>query len=156
MIIVGVDPGFSGAIAHYCTRTKDLDVIDMPVILNSKGKNEIDIHSLLHLLEPEAKDRMAVVEQVASRPNQSSVATFRFGMGYGALIACVAANKTPMHLVTPQKWKKHFGLTSDKDTSRQLAMQRFPDYAEKFVRKKDDGRAEAALIALYGAEVLNK
>ena len=128
----------------------------MPVILNSKGKNEIDIHSLLHLLEPEAKDRMAVIEQVASRPNQSSVATFRFGMGYGALIACVAANKTPMHLVTPQKWKKHFGLTSDKDTSRQLAMQRFPDYADKFVRKKDDGRAEAALIALYGAEVLNK
>jgi crossover junction endodeoxyribonuclease RuvC len=47
-------------------------------------------------------------------------------------------------------------LSSDKDTSRQLAMQRFPDYAEKFVRKKDDGRAEAALIALYGAEVLNK
>ena len=156
MIIVGVDPGFSGAIAHYCTKTKDLDVVDMPTILNSKGKVEIDVHSLLHLLEPEAKDRMAVIEQVASRPNQSSVATFRFGMGYGALIACVAANKTPMHLVTPQKWKKHFGLTSDKDTSRQLAMQRFPDYADKFVRKKDDGRAEAALIALYGAEVLNK
>ena len=98
MIIVGVDPGFSGAIAHYCTRTKDLDVVDMPTILNNRGKIEIDIHSLLHLLEPEAKDRMAVIEQVASRPGQSSVATFRFGMGYGALIACVAANKTPMHL----------------------------------------------------------
>ena len=156
MIVVGVDCGFSGAIAHYCTRTKDLDVVDMPVILNSKGKNEIDIHSLLHLLEPEAKDRMAVIEQVASRPNQSSVATFRFGMGYGALIACVAANKTPMHLVTPQKWKKHFGLTSDKDTSRQLAMQRWPEHYELFKLKKHDGRAEAALIALYGAEVLNK
>jgi len=156
MIVVGVDCGFSGAIAHYCTRTKDLDVVDMPVILNSKGKTEIDIHSLLHLLEPEAKDRMAVVEQVASRPNQSSVATFRFGMGYGALIACVAANKTPMHLVTPQKWKKHFGLTSDKDTSRQLAIQRWPEHYELFKLKKHDGRAEAALIALYGAEVLNK
>ena len=94
MIVVGVDCGFSGAIAHYCTRTKDLDVIDMPVILNSKGKNEIDIHSLLHLLEPEAKDRMAVVEQVASRPNQSSVATFRFGMGYGASVLYT-------HLTTP-------------------------------------------------------
>lgn len=156
MIIVGVDCGFSGAIAHYCTRTKDLDVVDMPVILNSKGKTEIDIHSLLHLLEPEAKDRMAVVEQVASRPNQSSVATFRFGMGYGALIACVAANKTPMHLVTPQKWKKHFGLTSDKDNSRQLAIQRWPEHYELFKLKKHDGRAEASLIALYGAEVLNK
>ena len=156
MIVVGVDCGFSGAIAHYCTRTKDLDVVDMPVILNSKGKNEIDIHSLLHLLEPEAKDRMAVIEQVASRPGQSSVATFRFGMGYGALIACVAANKTPMYFVTPSKWKKYFGLSSDKDTSRQLAIQRWPDHYEKFKLKKHDGRAEAALICLYGAEVLNK
>ena len=156
MIVVGVDCGFSGAIAHYCTRTKDLNVVDMPVILNSKGKNEIDIHSLLHLLEPEAKDRMAVIEQVASRPGQSSVATFRFGMGYGALIACVAANKTPMYFVTPSKWKKYFGLSSDKDTSRQLAIQRWPDHYEKFKLKKHDGRAEAALICLYGAEVLNK
>ena len=156
MIIVGVDPGFSGAIAHYCTKTKDLDVVDMPTILNSKGKVEIDVHSLLHLLEPEAKDRMAVIEQVASRPGQSSVATFRFGMGYGALIACVAANKTPMYFVTPNKWKKYFGLSSDKDTSRQLAIQRWPDHYEKFKLKKHDGRAEAALICLYGAEVLNK
>ena len=156
MIIVGVDPGFSGAIAHYCTRTKDLDVQDMPTILNNRGKIEIDIHSLLHMLEPESKDRMAVLEQVASRPGQSSVATFRFGMGYGALIACVAANKTPMHLVTPSKWKKHFNLSSDKDTSRQLAIQRFPDHYERFSLKKHDGRAEASLIALYGAEVLNK
>ena len=128
----------------------------MPTILNSKGKVEIDIHSLLHLLEPEAKDRMAVIEQVASRPGQSSVATFRFGMGYGALIACVAANKTPMYFVTPSKWKKYFGLSSDKDTSRQLAIQRWPDHYEKFKLKKHDGRAEAALICLYGAEVLNK
>ena len=156
MIIVGVDPGFSGAIAHYCTKTKDLDVVDMPTILNSKGKVEIDVHSLLHLLEPEAKDRMAVIEQVASRPGQSSVATFRFGMGYSALIACVAANKTPMYFVTPSKWKKYFGLSSDKDTSRQLAIQRWPDHYEKFKLKKHDGRAEAALICLYGAEVLNK
>ena len=156
MIIVGVDPGFSGAIAHYCTKTKDLDVVDMPTILNSKGKVEIDVYSLLHLLEPEAKDRMAVIEQVASRPGQSSVATFRFGMGYGALIACVAANKTPMYFVTPSKWKKYFGLSSDKDTSRQLAIQRWPDHYEKFKLKKHDGRAEAALICLYGAEVLNK
>ena len=156
MIIVGVDPGFSGAIAHYCTKTKDLDVVDMPTILKSKGKVEIDVHSLLHLLEPEAKDRMAVIEQVASRPGQSSVATFRFGMGYGALIACVAANKTPMYFVTPSKWKKYFGLSSDKDTSRQLAIQRWPDHYEKFKLKKHDGRAEAALICLYGAEVLNK
>ena len=77
-------------------------------------------------------------------------------MGYGALIACVAANKTPMHLVTPNKWKKHFNLSSDKDTSRQLAIQRFPDHYELFKLKKHDGRAEASLICLWAAEVLIK
>jgi crossover junction endodeoxyribonuclease RuvC len=57
-------------------------------------------------------------------------------------------------LVKPQKWKKHFSLDKDKDKSRALANRRFPDNHQDFARKKDDGRAEAALIALYGAEVL--
>jgi len=56
--------------------------------------------------------------------------------------------------VTPSKWKAHFGLTRDKGVSRGMAMQRFPEYAEKFKRVKDDGRAEAALIALYGQETM--
>ena len=33
-------------------------------------------------------------------------------------------------------------------------MQRFPEQAQQFSRAKDDGRAEAALIALYAAEKL--
>ena len=156
MIVIGVDCGFSGAIAHYCTRTKDLDVVDMPTVLNSKNKTEVDIYTLLHIFEPEAKVRMAVIEQVASRQNQSSVDTCRFGMGDGSVLACVAANKTPMHMVTPQKWKKHFGLRADKDTSRQLAMKRWPEDYELFKLKKHDGIAEAAHIALYDADVLNK
>ena len=45
MIVIGVDCGFSGAIAHYCTRTKDLDVVDMPTVLNSKNKTEVDIYT---------------------------------------------------------------------------------------------------------------
>jgi len=61
MIVIGVDCGFSGAIAHYCTRTKDLDVVDMPTVLNSKNKTEVDIYTLLHIFEPEAKLRMAVI-----------------------------------------------------------------------------------------------
>ena len=77
---------------------------------------------------------------------------FRFGEGYGMLQACIAANKHPTHFVTPAKWKGHFGLNRDKGVSRSKAMERFPEYAQLFSRVKDDGRAEAALIALYGAE----
>jgi crossover junction endodeoxyribonuclease RuvC len=60
-----------------------------------------------------------------------------------------------LHYVTPAKWKKHFGLNRDKGVSRSKATERFPEYANLFSRVKDDGRAEAALIALYGAEQLS-
>jgi len=89
---------------------------------------------------------------VAARPGQSAPATFRFGQGYGAIEMALAAHKIPVQYVTPSQWKKHFGLSKDKGASRGLATQRFPSHASDFQRVKDDGRAEAALIALYGKE----
>jgi crossover junction endodeoxyribonuclease RuvC len=56
--------------------------------------------------------------------------------------------------VSPAVWKKHFKLPADKEASRALALPLFPATAEHFARKKDHGRAEAALIARYGSEVL--
>jgi crossover junction endodeoxyribonuclease RuvC len=58
----------------------------------------------------------------------------------------------PYTLVTPQKWQKHFGKSKDKDQSRLLATRLYPQLADKFKQKKDDGRAEALLIAKYGSE----
>jgi len=57
-----------------------------------------------------------------------------------------------VYYVTPAVWKKHFKLSKNKGVSRSLACQRFPEAADQFTRVKDDGRAEAGLIALYGAE----
>ena len=41
-------------------------------------------------------------------------------------------------------------LSTDKNASRSLASQHFPDASDQWNLKKFDGRAEAALIALYG------
>ena len=68
-------------------------------------------------------------------------------------MACVG-HGYEMHYATPASWKKHFKLSKDKGVSRATASQRFPQNAELFKRVKDDGRAEAALIALYGYEKL--
>lgn len=78
---------------------------------------------------------------------------FNFGRSYGDVRGVVGALDVPLHLVSPSKWKKHFGLTSNKDESRRKAIWTFPAVAERFVLKKHDGRAEAALIALYYSEV---
>jgi crossover junction endodeoxyribonuclease RuvC len=87
-------------------------------------------------------------------PGQGVTSMFNFGRSYGDVRGVIGAMEVPLHFVTPQKWKKHFGLSSDKEQSRLRAIRMFPAVADSFKRKKDDGRAEAALIALYGSEVL--
>jgi crossover junction endodeoxyribonuclease RuvC len=41
-------------------------------------------------------------------------------------------------------------LPKDKDSARRMAQQWFPDLSSQLKRKKDEHRAEALLIALYG------
>lgn len=151
-----MDPGYSGSIA-LLTTTGELTVHDMPVVPGSKGKNELNLHQLATLLAPRDTDPVvAIIEKVSAMPNQGVSSTFRFGEGYGALQAMLVGHGYPLHYVTPSNWKKHFGLTSDKGTSRGLASKRFPQSAHLFARVKDDGRAEAALIALYGMETIRQ
>ena len=155
MLIYGCDPGFTGAIALYWTDSGKLEVHDMPVMKNPKGKTIINLHSLLDVLKNEADEKcMCLLELVQSRPGQNSSAVFRFGQGFGQLQMAVAANKLPVQYVTPAKWKKYFGLSKDKNASRAMAMDRFPREAELFKLAKFDGRAEAALLCLYAAETM--
>jgi hypothetical protein len=155
MLIYGCDPGFTGAIALYWTDTGKLEVHDMPVMQNPKGKVIIDLHSLLDVLKNEADEKcMCLLELVQSRPGQNSSAVFRFGQNFGQLQMAVAANKLPVQYVTPAKWKKYFGLSKDKNASRAMAMDRFPKQAELFKLAKFDGRAEATLLCLYAAETM--
>ena len=154
MLIYGIDPGFTGAIALYWPDTGKLEVHDMSVMKNPKGKTIINPHGVLDILANEGGKSLAVIEQVAAMRGQGVSSMFRFGEGYGHLQMACAACKLPLKYVTPASWKKHFNLSRDKGVSRGVAMQRFPDQAQQFSRVKDDGRAEAALIALYGAEKL--
>ena len=155
MLIYGCDPGFTGAIALYWTDTGKLEVHDMPVMQNPKGKAIINLHSLLDVLKNEADEKcMCLLELVQSRPGQNSSAVFRFGQGFGQLQMAVAANKLPVQYVTPAKWKKYFGLSKDKNASRAMAMDRFPKQSELFKLAKFDGRAEATLLCLYAAETM--
>jgi len=150
-IYIGIDPGFSGAIAFYAPKENIVSVYDMPVYQNAKGKTEINLYELHDILAPETDEpHMAIIEQVAAMRGQGVTSMFRFGQSYGATQMAVASHKIPMQFVTPAKWKSYLGLSRDKGVSRSLASQRFPKQADLFKRVKDDGRAEAALLALYG------
>lgn len=147
MIVCGIDPGINGAIAFYVsTAPAMIAAEDLPVV-----DGMTDAASLARTIEAMRPD-LAVIERVGAMPKQGVSSTFRFGQAYGIAIGVVAALGVPVLLVPPAKWKRHFGLSSDKEESRGRALQRWPARAELFKRKKDHGRAEAALLAAYGAE----
>lgn len=157
MLIAGIDPGYTGAIALLDPGPRKLLVHDMPVAPSPKGKPELDLHQLGTLLDPDwegSGNAVAVLEKVATMPGQGISSAFRFGEGYGALQMALVGHGWQRNYVTPARWKAHFRLSKDKGVSRSLASQRFPDQAHLFSRVKDDGRAEAALMALYAVEVL--
>ena len=76
-------------------------------------------------------------------------------MSWG-LKAALAAFAVPCVEVMAATWRRAAGIApgSDKERSRQMALQRWPDQAKYLGRKRDHGRAEAMLIAAYGAGTL--
>jgi hypothetical protein len=146
LCIIGIDPGLSGAVAFYFPAAPDRVIAeDMPVV-----SGMVDCATLAARIRQMAPS-LAIVERVASMPKQGVSSTFKFGMVYGAVVGVLAALEIRTSLVTPQTWKKHFRLDSDKEKGRALALRTFAKTPECFGRKKDHGRSEAALLALYGA-----
>ena len=152
--VIGIDPGFSGGLAIFENHAL-VAVTDMPV-MGSGTKTEVNPQGLLDWLSEQAKGPVdaCFIERVAAMPKQGSSSTFRFGEGYGVLQGVVAALGYPLRKVTPPTWKRAFNLGSEKDESRKLAIQRWPDHSQHFARVRDDGRAEAALIAAFGSQLL--
>jgi crossover junction endodeoxyribonuclease RuvC len=145
--ILGIDPGISGAIAFYFPdHPERVAVEDMPV-----AAGDVDAITLANRLSAMAPT-LAIIERVGAMPGQGVSSMFRFGRAFGTAIGVVGALKVPMFLTTPAKWKSHFRLSSDKEEARALALRLFPACGQQFQRKRDHGRAEAALIARYGAE----
>jgi crossover junction endodeoxyribonuclease RuvC len=147
--ILGIDPGASGALAFYYLETRDrVAVEDMPLV--DGGISSALLAQTIRKMGP----RMAMIESVGARPGQGVSSMFAFGKSFGQALGVLGALEVPTHFITPAKWKKHFRLTSDKEEARYKAIQFFPACAGHFARKKDHGRAEAALIARYAAETM--
>lgn len=158
MKIMGVDPGASGALVILDTDDRSIVVIDMPTTKVKRGPrtvNQVDAVALSHALRLHVtEDMTALVEKVHSMPGQGVASTFSFGRAAGVLEGVLAALDIPFSLIPPQTWTKAMRLFGGKDGSRARAQELFPDQAHLFARKKDDGRADAALIACYAAERL--
>ena len=165
-VIIAADPGVSGAIAVMIDGAL-AEVQDMPtwaLVIGKAERRRVDLFTLDGLLrsmltshvEP-LDELMVLVEEVGPRPRDGTVGAFTFGEAYGLLQGVAAGLRVPLRYVQPNRWKKDLKLRRGKDASRQRAQQLFPAYRDEFARAKDDGRAEAALIAHWGhAELTTK
>lgn len=157
---IGIDPGLSGAIARYDPATNDLVVHDVPtheLKRNGKTKREVDLHGLARIMDAMTKNQgcSILIEQVGSMPGQGVSSVFAFGKVYGILLGVSAATFVPLDTVTPAVWKKAIGVTASKDGSRAKASGLLPQHSHYWSRVKDDGRAEAALLAIYASRINN-
>ena len=155
MLIIGIDPGISGAICFF-ENGEIKDVIDMPVMAEGKkNKKQINGSQIFNEISTRIKNYKAeninvVIEQVSAMPGQGVTSMFNFGQSFGVLKGICAAMQLPVFLVRPAKWKKHFELiNSQKDSSRTKAIQMFPKISSHLSRKKDANKADAILIASF-------
>ena len=127
-MICGIDPGAKGAIALLYNDGRAF-VYDMPML--GKEVNASEVASIFR----EFKPKYVWLEQVNSF-GMGRTSAYNFGQGVGILKGVMATLEIPYTLITPQKWKKHFGLSKEKDHSRLLATRLYPSMADQFARKK--------------------
>jgi crossover junction endodeoxyribonuclease RuvC len=153
-MIIGVDIGNQGAIATLDEGGELIEVHDMPTLGDGpKGRPAVNA-PLLAVIIAGAGATQAYVEFVSARATDGPVQAFAFWRCKGVLEGVLAARGVPMAFLTPAQWKRLIGIAPGKagakDAARSEAVRRWPAKAALFARVKDDGRAEAALIAVAG------
>ena len=152
-IILAVDPGLTGALAIYATDAPDrVAVYDMPVI--QTRINALELRDMIIQWKPD----YAYIEQVGPMPRDGVRQAWRFSAAYTTAHVVIAMLGITHYFVSPAIWKHAMkvkgGGQEGKEKSRAMALQLFPSCAASFARKKDQGRAEAALLARYGSTQL--
>ena len=155
MLIIGIDPGISGAICFF-KEGQVKEIIDMPTMAEGK-KNKRQINGpqiyneiFLRINKLPKKDIIVVIEQVSAMPGQGVTSMFNFGQSFGVLKGICSAMQLSMYFVRPVKWKKYFGLIkTEKDASRTKVIEIFPYISSQLSRKKDSNKADAILIASF-------
>lgn len=157
MIVIGVDPGLTGALALLDSERGLLDVQDVPTCPNGTASGSmrrwVDAEELRGILaswslrwEFAREHVEAAIERpipMPSLPAQTIAAQFDT---LGVLRASLQARQIAPVMVEPRVWKTRYGLARDKEASREVAVRLHAGAAPWVRRKRDHNRAEAILI----------
>ncbi|CAB4195335.1 hypothetical protein UFOVP1299_5 [uncultured Caudovirales phage] len=174
MLVLGVDPGLHGALALYDSESRSiLSITDMPIWIQPVGgkkREQLDELALMSLFRDYAMlgVSLAVIEKVGGIPGQSAPAAFNFGIAVSPLIMCCRYEGIPFERPTPQTWKPAMRVPGKrgsaalgaKDATQEIiavADRMFPNDTSRWRGPRGGfmaDRAEAAMLARYGAEHL--
>lgn len=178
-VCIGIDPGTTGAVA-FIQPDGSVVTVDTPTVAREvaragkKPSKRRDYHpaQMAMVLRAGTADvgvpAIAAIEGVQAMRQRRDAAkcpacgrggeqgvtsAFSFGRGAGLWEGILAGLGIPYVVVYPQRWKRSFDLIGcDKDKARLVVTRLYPAAAAQFARKKDIGRADAALIATYLAQ----
>ena len=149
--LCGIDPGLAGAVGFIDDCGEFVAVYDMPTLPTTTGRRQIDAAALADILR-EHQPVFTLVERVGARPGEGAVGAFSFGHTFGSITGVLAALRLPHDMVQPAVWKRRAGIPAgaDKRASIAVCKRRIPSAGDHLLRIRDDGRAEALLLALEG------
>jgi crossover junction endodeoxyribonuclease RuvC len=162
-MIIGIDPGCSGALALLREDGELIDTLLMPTIkVGTKSRvNGAAVAAWIKQWfdrfenDHTARPFNAFLEQVGAMPGQGTSSMFTFGHAAGLVEGVVTGAGIPLTLVTPQAWKKKVGLIGqDKDAARSRAIQLYPGCRLLDQKGKGQAIADAILIARHGISLV--
>ena len=148
---LGIDPGFSGALAVLDDKLNIIHYQDMPIIEVAKKRelNEPELRNIFQRFSPKYNNLIVGIEKSQTMPGQGIVSTGRYMASYGFLRGLCVGLGLHYVLIRPPTWKKAMlaDMPKEKGSSIQKVNQIYPEI--KLTRKKDHGISDAILIARY-------
>ena len=159
-VVLGIDIGVTGAIAavdsYGAAQIADIPMIDIPG--KRMVRRRIDARGLMLLVRqfvPAGQQALAMIEDIHTMPGAGNSP-----QSQGSLMHSLGVVQTVLEIarldiasVSPQTWKRHFGLidpklnpSQRKRKSLECARRLYPQCNE-IARAKDHNRSEALLIA---------
>ena len=151
----GIDPGKSGALAFLFPEREHNYVVDLPRTKDGKDDDLPPLYEGL-LTESNSAYPMTVALEQVTRPAKLTRCA---GIIEGMLTALEVSYTAATHIkVLPATWMRSLGLEAPHKKANSLALARelYPEMADQLTRAKDDGRAEAILIAHYLRQEMTK
>lgn len=156
MIVVGIDPGITGAVAIVSSEDEGREpVVLTPELFKHRNRNRISETWFKDTISSLPPSHYVVIEEQSPRPGEGSVGAFTSGWNTAVYYVAAKVHGSRIVWVQPLTWKKYFGLiNADKEASRETAKELFPSLSGSLSAKAHHGRAEALLIAWWGKQTI--